>query len=181
MSRNNKLFLVVAVLFLGFMYWVMAEVFGGWDIIAFMMASFAVGMVVMGACMVAVLAIIYYLTLYRSNRYAKLLQDAGYAVYLHTHQVWEFAIMVLIACTFTPISIWLTIRFYEIHSCMSAGSCSSDAEWYMIAIFIGVMVWSIALLGVCGAISMWWQSFRPLRHYYNDMQLGHTLDLPRLR
>jgi hypothetical protein len=153
---------------------------GGWDTLAAVMTFFAVGFVVMGACMVAIIAVIYYLTIFRSNRYAKRLQEAGYAVYLDKREIQQFAILTLMAGVFTPAAIWLTGRFWEIHSCIQAGNCIQTEGWYIMAPFMGVMFWLMAAISLYGTISMWLKSFRPLRRYYNDMQLGHALDLPRL-
>jgi len=181
MSTKDKLFYFSSIPFIAFIYWLMADVLGGWGILAGVMAFFAVGLVVMGACMVAVMAIIYYLTIFRSNRYAKRLRDAGYAVYMNKYQVWEFSVMALVACAFTPIAIFMTGRFWEIHTCIPAGECVAAEGWYFIAPFMGFMIWLLSLLSIWATVSTWWRSFRPLRRYYNDMQLGHTLDLPRLR
>ena len=181
MNKKDKFLFIVGVPFIIGLYILMADLFGGWGNLAIITGVMAVGFVVMGACMFAIIGIIYYLTIFRSSRYAKHLQEAGYAVYLHKHQIWQFATMALIGCIFTPIAVWITHRFYTIHTCFQAGECGIVEGWYFGAIFMAVMMWLMAGLGLFATVSMWWQSFRPLRRYYNDMQLGHSLDLPRLR
>lgn len=180
MSITHKVFSIFAILVLGGIYWLLANAMGGWDILAAVMAFVAVSYFVMGACMAAVIAVIYYLTIYRSNRYVKRLREAGYAVYLDKHEIQQFAVQVLMAGVFTPAAFWLTGRFWESHSCIQAGNCIQPEGWYLMALYISVMVWLLAGISLYGTVSMWFKSFRPLRRYYNDMQLGHTLDLPRL-
>lgn len=181
MSKRKPFFTIFALIFLAGLYWLMAEALGGWTILAKIMAVMAVGFVVVGACMLAIIGIIYYLTIFRSNRYARRLREAGYAVKLEKHEVWGFALMTLMALVFIPMAAWMTEGAYGVHLCIQTGKCSTPEGWYHTTLFMIGMIWLIGLLSLGSTIKMWWQSFRPLRKYYNEMQLGHQLDLPRLR
>lgn len=181
MSKKELSFVIFACIFLGLLLWFMAEVMGGWTILLQTMGVMAVGFVIVGAFMLATIGIIYCLTIFRSKHYARYLREAGYAVYLHKHEIWRFAIMALMAMFLIPVAAWATKQVYGIHLCIQAGECLEPDEWYYIVLIIVGMLWLLGLISLVSTIVMWWKSFRPLRKYYNELQLGHLLDLPRLR
>lgn len=176
MNKKNVLFFVLAFIFIGGLYKLAADLFGGWGILVTIVATFAF----FGACMFAAIGLIYYLAAFRYNRCAKRLREAGYAVRLHKQRIWEFATMALTGCLFTVTAVWMTHRFYAIYFCVQAGECWTVERGYLMASFMALMIWLIALSGICATISIWWRFLRPLRRHYNEMKLGRTLDLPRL-
>ncbi len=181
MNVASKFFYIVTTLFLFVAYSWWADAMGGWGVLVQLLGYMVIGAVIVGACMMSFIAVIYYLAIFRSNRYAKRLREAGYAVYLDKHAVQGFALITFIALAFTPIAIYLTQHFWGMHICIQAKECTAREGWYANAIIISSMMWLIALLGFYGMISMWLQSFRPLRHHYNNMKRGGTPNLPRLR
>ena len=177
MNTNSWFFKFFSVLFIIGLYWLIAEVVGGWDTLAMLVGIFSVGLVVLGAIMAAIMGIIYWLTIARSKWYAKQLQEAGYQVYINREQVIDFSYLLLAAGILTPIAIILTQKALDIHLCVQANECAVMENWYPLVISIGTLLWLATVTSIYGVISTWWKSFRPLKRYYNDMQLGHKLDL----
>lgn len=181
MSLKDKFIFIFASTFLVGILWLMASALGGWTILAQLMGMMAVMGVIVGAGMIAVIGIIYYLTVFRAHHYAKQLREAGYTVHLRSHEVWGFATMGLTALIFIPMAIWMTWNVYTIYICIQASECYKDVEWFYIAPFVVGMMWLVGLLGLGSITKMWWRSFRPLREHHKKMQLGQEVDLPRLR
>ncbi len=177
MNTNSWFFKFFSVLFIIGLYWFIAEVVGGWDTLAMLVGVFSVGLVVLGAIMAAIMGIIYWLTIARSKWYAKQLQEAGYQVYINREQVIDFSYLLLAAGVVTPFAIFLTQKALDIHLCVQANECAVIENWYPLVISIGTLLWLATVISIYGVISTWWQSFRPLKRYYKDMQLGHELDL----
>lgn len=178
---KDKFFFTFACAFLAGMMWFMAEALGGWTILTQIMEMMALMAVVVGACMLAIIGTIYFLTVFRAHYYAKRLREAGYTVHLHSHEVWGFAIMTLVALFFIPMAIWMTQRVYAVYLCVLAGECYKEEEWYYMAPIVVGMIWLVGLIGLGSVIKIWWQSFRPLREHHKKMRLGQEVDLPRLR
>lgn len=182
MSKKDVFFLAVALPFLVLMLWVLKEAYGGWSNVAKLFGLMGVMMLIVGFFAISIMGTIYWLTIFRSRRYAEKLRAAGYAVRLHTHEVWQFAILALLSLIATPMAALLTQRVVSIYLCIQQGECfDQPAEWYVTALLLPAALWAVALFAVFGAAQIWFQSFRPLRRYYNDLRVGREPDLPRLR
>ena len=172
--RNSPFpFLVVSYVLVGAFMWFITDFFGGWTGLLQVMGTFgAIGLIAGGFIVLAILPI-YFLTVYRASRYAKKLTDAGYyGVEVDKQATFGFATMVLTSILFTGMGVWLSSTTYDIYSCIQAGECYKDTMWYVSAIFMNFMFWVMALLCFVGSVSIWKQSFLPLKEFYEDMLLS---------
>ncbi len=181
MGIKDKFTFAFACVFLAGVMWFMASALGEWTILTKLMSIMAAMSMILGAGMVAVIGTIYFLTAFRAKHYAKRLREAGYAIHLHSDEVWGFAIMALVALFFIPMAIWMTRQVYTVYLCIQAGECYKGSEWYYMTTFVVGMIWLVGLMGLVSTIKIWRQSFRPLREYDKKMRLGQEIDLPRLR
>ncbi len=180
MSIKDKFTFAFACVFLAGMMWLMASVMGGWITLAQVIGLAAVISMILGIGMLAVIGIIYFLTVFRANQYAKRLREAGYDVHLHNHEVKDFAIMTLVAMITIPMAISMTKGAYTVYLCIQAGECYKAADWYYVVPLMLGMIWLVGLMSLGSTIKIWRQSFRPLREHHKKMQLGQEVDLPRL-
>jgi len=179
--KYNKFILPFACAFLAGMMWFMAEALGGWIILTQLMGAMAVMGAIVGVVMVAVIGIIYCLTVFRAHYYAKRLREAGYAVHLHSDEVWDFAINALVALLSISLAIWMTKSVYAVYLCIQVDECYKEVDWYYMAPIVVGLMWLVGIMSMSSVIKIWRQSFRPLHEHHKQMQLGKEVDLPRLR
>ncbi len=166
----------------GVFFWFLAVKVDDWILVAKFMGIMVGGLVTILACLAAIIATIYFLTIYRSKRHVNFLREHGYdAPIINKHSARAFAGLIIMGIFMSGMSIWLGINLYEKHLCIQEGRCSSDTPGELFTLLYVVGAGFMGFVGLFGSIQMWNVSQRQLKQYCEEVRAGKVPKLPRFK
>lgn len=169
-------------MFIGVTMWAFASIVGGWTVVAKIMGILMGSIIVLGLCLAAIIAAIYLLTIFRSQRYVSFLRKAGYdAPTINKQSARAFAALIIAGIITTAMSGLMGVSVYQTHLCNQAGECISDSTNFFVS---GIILSIFGVTGITclvGAYKMWRKSHDQLHAYCEEVKSGHTPKLPRFR
>jgi len=180
MNTKDKVLLLVGIPTVIYILWLFRQVLQSWSNVGLLLTTIALAQLLVGVTILAIGSIVYGLTVFRAQRYAKWLREAGYAVHLDTTVVKEFTIAAIISVITGPIAILITWNQYLTYLCIKAGECfEPNLSWYFYAIVLPLLFSLIALVSLYQAVTIWRNSFGPLKGYWEKVRRGVRVELER--
>jgi hypothetical protein len=181
--QNKKDWLLIgfAYAMFGVLFWLFASKVG-WLTMAKFMGIMISGLLVALVCFAAIVATIYFLTIYRSKRHINFLREHGYdAPIINKQSARAFAGLIIMGIFMSGMSIWLGINLYEKHLCIQEGRCSSNTLGELFILFYVVFAGFMGFMGLFGSIRMWNLSQKQLKQYCEEVRAGKVPKLPRFK